>query len=252
MNTSPVSGQRNSILATLSPSDLTLLQPHLEPVPLKFRQRLQFADRPVTDVFFPESGLGSVVAVGRGDRQQAEVAVVGCEGMTGLPVVHDAGRSPYDVFMQVAGQGLRISAKDLHAAMDESASLVRCLLRYSHVFAVQASYTALANAHGKLEERLARWLLMAHDRIEGDTLSLTHEFLALMLGTRRAGVTLAVGNFESKGIVKHDRGSVTVKDRGGLLACAAGYYGVPEAEHKRLFQPACPYRRLPLGQELEG
>jgi CRP-like cAMP-binding protein len=119
--------------------------------------------------------------------------------------------------------------------MDESVTMLRCFLRFAHVFAVQSGYTALANAQGKIEERLARWLLMVHDRMERDTLELTHEFLALMLGTRRAGVTMALGHFEHKGVIETARGAVTVKDREGLIECANGLYGVPEAEFERLF-----------------
>lgn len=227
--------QSNLILNALSSSDLAILQPHLESVPLKFRQRLQSANRQVRDVYFVESGLASVVAIGGGERRQAEVAIIGREGMTGLAVVHGADRSPCDVFMQVEGNGQRISADNIRASMDQSVTLLRCFLRYAHVFTVQSGYTALANAQGKIEERLARWLLMARDRSECDTLVLTHEFLALMLGTRRAGVTTALGHFEHKGVVETARGAITVKDREGLEECANGLYGVPEAEFERLF-----------------
>jgi len=235
MVTQTMARQHNRILSALSNKDLAILQPHLHPVPLKLRERLQSANRRVTDVYFLESGLGSVVAIGRGDRRQAEVAVIGREGMTGLPVVHGVDRSPCDVFMQIEGQGQRISADNLRTCMDKSITLFRTLLRFAHVFAVQSSYTALANSQGKLEERLARWLLMAHDRIEGDQLLLTHEFLALMLGTRRAGVTTAIGHYEEKGLIETARGAITLLDRQGLEECAKGLYGEPEAEFERLF-----------------
>jgi CRP-like cAMP-binding protein len=235
--------QRNRLLNALSSSDLALLQPHLEPVPLAFRERLQSANREVKNIYFPETGLGSVVAIGGSERRQTEVAVVGREGMTGLPVVLGAGRSPYDIFMQVEGDGQRISAVDLCAAMDQSVTLLRGFLRFAHVFAIQTGHTALANAQGKIEERLARWLLMAHDRVECDQLVLTHEFLALMLGTRRAGVTVALGHFEAKGVIETARGAVTVLDREGLEECANGLYGVPEAEFERLFANGTVRRR---------
>jgi CRP-like cAMP-binding protein len=103
------------------------------------------------------------------------------------------------------------------------------------VFAVQSSYTALANAKGNIQERLARWLLMAQDRLNSDVLELTHEFLALMLGVRRAGVTIALGHFERRGMIEIARGAVTVNDRDGLQECANGLYGQPEAEFERLF-----------------
>jgi hypothetical protein len=137
-----------------------------------------------------------VVAVATGSRSQAEVAIVGWEGMTGLPVVLRAGRSPCEVFIQVEGHGQCIQADDLLSAMSQSAALQDTLLRFAHVFTVQSGYTA----NGKIEERLARWLLMAQDRIANDELLLTHEFLSLMLGVRRAGVTAALQHFEGSGL----------------------------------------------------
>jgi CRP-like cAMP-binding protein len=115
------------------------------------------------------------------------------------------------------------------------------LQRYAHAFAVQAAHTALANAQGKIEERLARWLLMAHDRTTGDSLHLTHEFLALMLGVRRAGVTTALHALESNALIENSRGSIVILDRAGLEASANGLYGVPEAEYERVCaSPAAP------------
>ena len=227
--------QRNRVLNALSTADLALLQPHLEQVPLKFRQRLQSSNRPIKDVYFPESGIASVVAIGDRQRRQTEVALVGHEGMTGLPVVCGAGRSPWDVFMQVEGRGQRISAQNLLDATAQSITMLGCFLRYARVFAVQAGYTALANARGDVGERLARWLLMTRDRVEADQMSLTHEFIAIMLGVRRAGVTLALQEFQRKGLIETARGGVTVKDRPGLEEAANGLYGAPEAEFARLF-----------------
>src|SRR5262249_39111293 len=128
-----------------------------------------------------------------------------------------------------------ISADDLRRAMAESGSLAAWLMRYAHVFAIQAGHTALANAHGKIEERLARWLLMAQDRVDGDELFLTHEFLAVMLGVRRAGVTTALHQLEAQALISTARGSVIVLDRAGLEESANGLYGVPETEFERLF-----------------
>jgi CRP-like cAMP-binding protein len=230
-----MSNQRNRVLRSLSPKDLDLLQPHLVSTPLEFRKRLQSSNRRIRAAYFPESGIASVVAVGAGERRQAEVAIVGREGMTGLPVVLGAGRSPCEVFMQVEGAGQCIAADALRAAIDQSPTLLKSLLLYAHVFVVQAGYTALANGQGDLKERLARWLLMAHDRIEGDELVLTHEFLSLMLGVRRAGVTVALQHFESKGVIETARGAITVLDRDGLEDGANGLYGHPEAEFERLF-----------------
>jgi CRP-like cAMP-binding protein len=228
-------GQRNRILNAMSNADLALLQPHLEETPLKFRQRLQSANRQVRAVYFPESGIASVVAVGGGERRQAEVALVGREGMTGIPVVHGADRSPCDVFVQMEGAGHCIGPENLQQVIEESATALKVFLRYAHVFAVQSAYTALANARGNIEERLARWLLMTRDRVDDDEMVLTHEFIALMLGVRRAGVTGALQAFEGRGLIETARGSVTVRDRDGLEETANGLYGVPEAEFERLF-----------------
>jgi len=227
--------QRNGVLNAMSNADLALLQPHLEAVPLKFRQRLQSSNRSIRDVYFPDSGIASVVAVAGNERRQAEVAIIGREGMSGLAVVHGADRSPCDVFMQVEGTGHRITAQKLQETIDQSITLLRCLLRYAHAFGIQAHYTALANARGNIGERLARWLLMARDRLDSDEMLLTHEFLALMLGVRRVGVTEALQAFESKALLETARGSLTIKDREGLEECANGLYGSPEAEYERLF-----------------
>jgi CRP-like cAMP-binding protein len=227
--------QRNAILSALSATDFAMLQPYLQSVALPFRHRLQAANRRIHTAYFIEGGLGSVVAIGGGERRQAEVAVIGREGMTGLPIVLGAERSPCEIFMQVEGSGQSIDAGHLSDAIDRSVTMARCFQRFAHVFAVQASYTALANAQGKIEERLARWLLMAQDRLSTDVLELTHEFLALMLGVRRAGVTTALQHFETKAIIHTARGAVTIVDRGGLEESANGLYGQPEAEFERLF-----------------
>jgi len=236
--------QRNRILAALSNADLALLQPHLQRVPLKFRQRLHSPNRQIRQVYFPDSGIASVVAVSAGERRNAEIGIVGLDGMTGLPIIHGADCSPCDTFVQVEGEGQCIAAKDLWQAMDESATMRKCFLRYAHVFAMQTGYTALANARGNIEERLARWLLMTHDRMDGDKLGLTHEFISLMLGVRRAGVTGALQGFEAKGLIERARSSVILKDRDGLVEVANGLYGPPEAEFKRLFPYGQPHPTL--------
>jgi CRP-like cAMP-binding protein len=176
--------QGNRILAALSNADFALLRPHLELVSMKFRQRLQSPNKQIRTVYFPESGIASVVVASGGERRQAEIALVGREGMTGLPIVLGADSSPHDTSMQIEGAGQCISAQKLRQVIDQSVTMLKLFLRY--VFAVQSGYTALANARGSIEERLARWLLMACDRVDGDTMMLTQEFIALMLGVRRA------------------------------------------------------------------
>jgi CRP-like cAMP-binding protein len=232
-------GERgNAILASLTPADRSLLEPRLQPVTLKFRQRLEIPKRRIRAVFFLESGLASVI-VNRaaGSGRQAEAAMFGREGMSGLAVVLGVGRSPHETLMQVEGAGQCIATDDLRSAMARSASLAATLLRFAHVQSVQVAYSVLASAQGKVEERLARWLLMAHDRIAGDDLHLTHEFLSVMLGVRRAGVTTALHELETRALISTARGTVTVIDRCGLEEGANGLYGAPEAEFERLFGP---------------
>ncbi len=228
---------RNHILAGMSGADLSLIQPYLEPVVLRFRQRIESANRTIRNVYFVDQGIVSVVAVGGHDRRDAEVAIIGPEGMTGLPLILGVDRSPNETFVQIAGDGQTISAESLRRAMSESVTINTMFLRYAYVFSVQAAHTALANALGKIEERLARWLLMAHDRVDDDNLPVTHEFLATMLGVRRAGVTIALHQLESDGLVAIDRCAIAVLDRAGLEAAAGGLYGTPEAELRRLLPP---------------
>jgi hypothetical protein len=230
----PANTTRNKILDCMSRDDFNLIAQDLEDVDLAFRKRLQSSHRTIEYIYFPDCGLGSVVALGRGREAQAEVALVGCEGMTGIAVVNGTDRSPHEIFMQVGGYGRQISSSKLRYAMMRSRTMRDCFLLYSQAYTIQCSYTALANAKGTLEERLARWLLMAQDRLDGSQLVLTHEFLALMLGVRRAGVTTALQHLQQRGLTQSDRGAVTILDREGLEEAANGFYGPAEAEYERL------------------
>lgn len=225
----------NRILGNLAHHERELLEPHLEPVTLKFRQRLDAANRRIERVCFIDAGLASVVALGSSERRQAEIAVIGREGISGVAAVLGAEFSPHETVVQVEGHGRCICASVLRGLMEKCPRLRACLMRFAHVFSVQTGYTALANAQGKIEERLARWLLMAHDRLDGDELYLTHELLSVMLGVRRAGITTALHQLERSGLISTTRGCVTVSDRQGLEESAKGLYGVPEAEFERLF-----------------
>jgi CRP-like cAMP-binding protein len=225
-----MAGTANLILASLSSADLELLTPHLQPVELKLRQRLEHAHRKIKSVYFIEAGLASVITHGQGNRdRQAEVCLIGREGMTGIAVVLGMDRARTDTFMQIAGAGQCISVADLRYAIARSASLASALLRCVYQYIVQAEETALANAKGRIEERLARWLLMAHDRLGAPDLHLTHEFLSLMLGTRRAGVTSAINELETKGVITAVRRCITIRDREGLEEFAGGLYGATKS-----------------------
>jgi hypothetical protein len=136
--------------------------------------------------------------------------------------------------VQVSGQAMRVPASHFVTALRQSPNMRMLLSRYARAFAIQVAFTALANGRAKLEERLARWLLMVHDRIVGDRIALTHDYMAVMLGVRRPGVTVALHILEGKGVIRAHRGEVVIKDREGLAAEAGGGYGQPEAEYARL------------------
>jgi CRP-like cAMP-binding protein len=227
--------QTNLILSSLSRTDYERLQPHLGTVPLRLRQCLEAANRPVQSVVFPHRGIVSVVAISNNRQQEAEVGLIGWEGMTGLSVVLGTDMSPMNTFVQVEGEAQSIDAPKLRILMAESSTLCEALYKYVHAFAVQAAHTGLATARSTLDQRLARWLLMAQDRVEDDELHLTHEFLGLMLGVRRAGVTVALHALEAEGLIEMRRSSVRITNRAGLVTASAGFYGTPEQYLKRLF-----------------
>jgi CRP-like cAMP-binding protein len=242
---SPENGSRNRLLAVLSHADRDLLKPSLEVIELDARQVLEAPSDPVRHVYFVESGLVSVVGTTEPDHR-IEVGMVGYEGMTGLCIVLGDDRSANETVVQSSGSALRLSTEALRELMKVSRSLTTTLLRYVNVFMVQGSQTALANGRGRLDERLARWLLMWHDRVLADELIITHEFLALLLGVRRQGVTVALHELEGKGLIRSTRSHVRVLDRDGLQKAANGFYGIPEAEYDRAI--GVIHGRLGLGR----
>ena len=218
---------KNKLLAALSNADLALLQPHLEPVELEVRKVLESPNKPIKHSYFIERGLASIVA--GNSHKRLEVGLIGPEGMTGLAIVLGNDRSPHENFIQVAGVGSRIPADKLREAMRQSRSLEKVFLGFAHSFMNQTANIALSNGTATLEERLARWLLMANDRLDGDEIPLTHEFLSLMLGVRRAGVTVALHYLEQRGVIQLSRGQIVILDRDELKASANGTYHEPEA-----------------------
>jgi CRP-like cAMP-binding protein len=222
----------NRLLASLSSEDFASLRPYLEPVSLDTRQVLIEPNTPIAHVYFPEAGMSSVTNNSSGGK--IEVGVVGREGMVGLPIVLGIDRTPYEHFMQIGGHGWRIAVQELEEAMAQSSSLHRHLLRYVQASHVQVSETAFANANSDVEARLARWLLMCHDRVEDDDIPLTHEFIAMMLGVRRPGVTVALHVLEGMQVIRAKRGLITVLDREKLEELADEAYGLSETEYTRL------------------
>jgi len=225
--------RQNSLLARLAPKDFDALRPHLQAVDLPLRLDLEKPGRRIESVYFPETGFASVVALQAKDTA-VEVGLIGCEGMTGLAVVLGNHQTPNSTYIQVAGTGHRISSEALRTAMAENPGLQSILLKFVQAFLMQTSHTAISNARSHIDARLARWILMAHDRVPRESIPLTHEFLALMLAVRRAGVTQALQALVKQGLVKAARGAIMVLDRDGLEAKAGASYGVPEREYRRL------------------
>ncbi len=220
----------NVLLNALSAEDRNQLDPSLRRVELKARQVLEPRAELVEHLYFPETAVASVRTMS-GNRQ-VEIGVVGREGMTGITTLLGEDRSQNETSVQIAGMCLRVSVRDFHAAMEKSPTLRPSLLRYVHSFLVQSARTALANGGWKIEERLARRLLLVHDRIAGDTIHLTHVSLAGGLGVTRPGVTLALHILEERGVIRARRSEITVLDREALKAMAGGSYGALEEQHR--------------------
>ena len=224
----------NRLLRAFSADDLVSVEPHLQSVSLERGRTLERANKKIEHLYFPTSGMASVIGGSATADKDVEIGITGYEGVTGLPVIYGDDRSPHETFVQIAGEANRISAVRFRAALDASRSLQQLLLKYAQFFMIQTAHTAVANARGHLEQRLSRWLLMAHDRTESDSIPLTHEFLSLMLAVRRPGVTEAVHELTRKGLIAHRKGNLIVRDREGLIESAGGLYGTPEREYERL------------------
>jgi CRP-like cAMP-binding protein len=225
---------RNNLLAALAPADLAHLRPRLERVPLRRRQVLQERNVPLCHAYFLESGAASLLSrTGQGESA-LEVGLLGRADLAGTPIVLGTGRSPHRCVVQVPGEALRIGAEDLRDAMRESPALQGLLLAYVQTALVQSSQIAACNARHSLRERLARWLLVAHDRLGTAELPLTHLALGRALGVRRAGVTTAMGALEEAGLVRKGRGRILLLDRSGLEAEACDCARTIRAEQHRL------------------
>ncbi len=224
---------RNQLLAAMSKPDFALLEPSLQSLQLPLRHDMERPNRPIEAVYFMEAGIASVVAVQQ-DTTRVEVGLVGPEGMTGTAVVLGGKQTPHATYIQVAGEGMRIASGELRRAMEASETLRALLLKFVQVFMVQTAQTAIANARFKIDQRLARWILMAHDRMRHDTLTLSHEFVALMLSVRRAGVTESLQNLKRQKLIDTGRGQIRVLNRKGIEQAAGSSYGVPEKEYRRL------------------
>jgi len=230
---SPSDAVQNRLLLALPPEERTRLLALLEPVALSHRQVLHDAGEPIAHVYFIEEGVVSVLVPLEGG-QEIEVGLLDRQGLVGLSVALGAETSTTQALVQIPGRALRMTAGKLRAELGRQGALLPVLLRAMTQLHVQVAQTAACNARHNLGERLARWLLMLHDRISGDDIPITHELIATLLGVRRSGVTVAVSTLEKAGAIAHDRGTITVLDRRRLEGAACECY---EAVRRELADP---------------
>ncbi len=219
----------NQLLAALPKKDYQELQRHLEEIPLVFEEILYQPNVLISDVYFPNSGIISLLAAVNG-RATLEVGLVGKEGMLGMSVFMGVNTSQNRVVVQGAGSAMRMKATALRKHCNDGGVLSRLLRRYSHSLITQITQSAVCNQFHLVDARLARWLLMTHDRIGDDEFQLTQEFLSNMLGVRREGVCRAAANLQKRNMISYSRGRLRVIDRAGLEATSCGCYEVIKDE----------------------
>ncbi len=236
----PFNAVHNILLAALPPASLASVMAKLTPVPLNMRQELIGAGGQVGSAFFPQTGMISLVAP-LADGTQAEVGLIGREGMLGVSLLTDIDTSFCELIVQRSGTALRMSAGDLRAEIAVNAPLRTVLLRYYEALHAQAMQTAACNGRHGLVQRLSRWLLMAHDRAETAELPLTQEFLSMMLGVRRPSVTVTAGILQRAGSIKYASGVVTILDRAALEASSCECYGAVKKRFGHLLEPGASH-----------
>ena len=232
---------RNRLLAALSAEALAHLS-GLQAVPLALRDVVEAAGAPISHVYFVETGLLSVVGTTRPEHRveagRIEIGMIGSEGMSGSAILLGSDRAATETMVQAAGTALRLPVAELEAAVEASPEIARLFLRYVNVLMVQTGQAAVANGRAVVSERLARWILMWQDRLQNDDITVSHEFLSVLLGVRRAGVTTAMHALEGRGSIRSTRTLIKIVDRERLLVGANGFYGIPEAEYARLIGKA--------------
>ena len=224
---------KNSILALLPSTDINSLSPHLLPITLQMRQSLHEPGEQIDTVYFLEDAIASVV-VTMEDGSTVEVGIIGRDGVVGLPAVLGNGRATNRTFIQLPGNGFSLKSKILLQLAESSSEFRSCLQLAVQGYLAQTAQTAACNRVHELEERLARWLLMCSDRLQSDHIPITHEFLAMMLGTRRSSVSIAAGVLNKSGIITYSRGEVTIKNRERLAEAACECYQSVYDEYVRL------------------
>jgi len=224
---------RNLLLGAIPADQFREVAQQLEPIDMPKDYVLSAYDQAMPYAYFPDTGIGSVV-YRTSEGQSAEAGLFGRDGFGPSAIAAQLDRSPCDIFMQVPGQGYRIEAEVLRDFMERSPVIQQLIQLSIYLQGVQTSHTALSNAVHHVDVRLARWLLMCHDRWDSDEIPITHEFIALMLAVRRPSVTTALHVLEGNLLIKAERGFVTIRDRAGLEEFAADAYGAAEVECRRL------------------
>jgi CRP-like cAMP-binding protein len=223
----------NLLLAQLPDDEMAVLAPHLQEVSLTLGEPIIVPDKPIEHVYFPTGALLSLVTILR-DGSMIESGTIGREGMSGIPVLLDATQTTMETVAQVAGRALRVRAPVLKELYEKSGALHLLLNRYMHTIVVVGSQSAACNARHSLPERFARWLLMSSDGVGSDEVGLTQEYLSVMLGVRRSGVSEAASRLQQTGVIKYQRGNIKILDRPGLEAVACECYQRVRTEYRRL------------------
>lgn len=223
----------NKLLAALPSSEYERLLPHLEAVSLSFKQYIYKPNEPIQHVYFPNSGIISMLIVME-DGSTVEVATIGNEGMIGTPILLGADQISAETFVQLSGDAMRMKVDVFRSEVTSGSPLYNLLLRYTLALINQLAQSAACNRLHSIEERCCRWLLLTQDRAESDEFSLTQEFLAQMLGVRRASVSEVAAILQKAGFIHYHRGRMTILDRQALEAASCECYQVVKAEFDRL------------------
>jgi len=227
------SPQANNILAALPGSAFEKFAMKLRGVQLNAGHILYQPEDQIEHVYFPTEGIISLLTA-FGDGSTVEAGVIGREGMLGTAVVMGAKTTPHQALVQADGQALEMASRDLKAEVEKDGLLLDLLLRFTNALFTQVAQTAGCNRAHTLEQRLARWLLLTHDRVQQNEFAITQDFLSRMLGVRRAGVSVAANTLREMRAIDYRRGKVIVLDRSGLENASCECYSIVKAEYDRL------------------
>ncbi|HEY0081610.1 MAG TPA: Crp/Fnr family transcriptional regulator [Pyrinomonadaceae bacterium] len=234
MNESRPDLKDNRLLAHLPAAEMELLHPHIERVQLSHGDRIIEPHVPIKNIYFPLNCLLSMVTMME-DGSCVESGSIGREGMAGAPVMLDATETTMPTFVQIPGEAARIKAVVVKEVYEQGGALKKIINRYIHTVIVVGSQSTACNRLHHIEARLARWLLMSSDGVGSHEVNLTHEYLAVMLGVRRAGVSEAAAKLQEKNLIRYNRGNVLILEREGLEAASCECYHVIKTEYERLF-----------------